>query len=113
MDQPSGRKEPVPEHLPPLDVGELVSEHEGDLVLALLVRELEDVGIDNDEIPANEFRRERVKSAALLDHVDRGHSREFEPLGQLICDPIDLGKLVRGYPYPVSANVPHRPPVED
>ena len=95
------------------DVRELVREHEGDLGLAVLVRELEDLAVDAHVVAPEEARRERVEDTARLHDVDRRHLRDAELPADLSRDAQHVGELALRHADPVAAQVPDRDPLRD
>lgn len=93
-----------------LQVRKLVGDHEGHLLLALLVGELEHIGVDHDVVSQRESGGERVEGSTRLHDVDRRRLRQLHSLGHLSGHAVGLGELMLGHEHAVAAELAELPP---
>src|SRR5881397_1196245 len=90
---------------------QLVRDDESHRRLALLHRELQNVGVDHDEAATEEARRKRIHDSAGLDDVDVGRLRQPQRLRMLLDLPVHEWKLPGGDADTVAADAAEEHPV--
>src|SRR5690242_5023734 len=71
--QPPGSGKPTVLQVAACDMCQLVGHDESYRCLSSGQRQFEDIGVEDDEVPSEEPRRERIQQSTGLDDVYRGH----------------------------------------
>jgi hypothetical protein len=92
---------------------ELVAEDEANGLFTLLCCEREDIGVEDHEVPSEEFCRECVENSARLKDEDRWSIVQPEATCMLVGERVQLGELLRRDPHAIAADVPDVKAVSD